>query len=144
LLRFDRSTVGSTSSLEATARLCYERADMSTETELRRSARWASAPGSSRSWWVPLGAVLVVGAYALATLIVLAVRGSLDLSDDLAKGVIGCTPALAALGAVFGFVGTRRGTLRGLAWIVVVLGAILALVSVAAVASVLLALRSFE
>ena len=111
----------------------------------RRGDRWAGdSPDGVRNWWVPVGGVLLLAAYGLATVIVLAVRGSLDLSDQLAKTVIGCTPALAALGAVCGFIGARRGTLRALAWIVVVLGAILVVVSIAAVAWILLAFRGFD
>jgi hypothetical protein len=120
-------------------------ANHAADTGSRRSDRWAAEPTSpSRNPWPPLAAVLVLAAYGLAAVVVSAARGSFELSDGMAKGVIAATPGLAALGSVVAFVGTRRPRLRALGWVVVVLGAILVLVSIAAVAWVLLAFRSFD
>jgi hypothetical protein len=91
-----------------------------------------------------VAALVVLAAYALAGLIVVAVRGSIELSDDAAKLVIACVPVLAGLGSVLGFIGARRSSMRALGWVVVVLGGVLVVVSVAAVAWVLLAFRSFD
>ncbi|MGZ4125032.1 MAG: hypothetical protein ACXVQU_05700 [Actinomycetota bacterium] len=115
------------------------------DTSARRSDRWSSAPDTgSGTLWVVTGAVLVLGGYALALLVVSAARDALDLSDEVGKVLLAATPALAGLGAVLAFVGTRRGSFRLVGWLVVVLGAALVLVSIAAVAWLLLVLRSFD
>jgi hypothetical protein len=114
------------------------------DADRRRSDRWATgSPVRSHNWWVPVASLLVLAAYGLAALIVAAVRDSLELPDEAAKLVIACVPALAGLGSVAGFVGSRRSSLRALAWVVVVLGAVLVVVSIAAVVWVLLAFRTF-
>jgi hypothetical protein len=111
----------------------------------RRADRWASeAPAGGRNWWVVVGAILVLAAYGLAAAVVSAARGTVDLSDDLGKLLLGLTPALAALGAVFGFIGTRRSTLRGLGWVVFVVGLLLVLATIAGIVWLMLVLRSFD
>jgi len=112
---------------------------------VRRSDRWSSEPPERRAnGWVLLGSLLVVGGYGLAIVVVSAARGSIDVSDELAKGLVATAPALAALGAAIGFIGTRRSSLRGLAWVVVAVGLVLVLATIAAIAWLLLVLRSFE
>jgi hypothetical protein len=54
------------------------------------------------------------------------------------------SPALGGLGAVFGFVGARRSSLRGLGWVVFVVGLLLVLATIAAIVWLMLVLRSFE
>jgi hypothetical protein len=91
-----------------------------------------------------VGAVLVLAAYALAFVVISAARGDLDLSDELSKILLGVAPALGALGAVLGFIGTRRSSLRGLGWVVFVVGLVLVLATLAAIVWLMLVLRSFD
>ena len=119
--------------------------DTRAESALRRSDRWSSEPaGAHRNWWVPVGAVLVLAGYGLAALVVRAALGEMELSDEAGKVLVAAAPAAAALGTALAFVGTRRTTLRVLAWIVLAVGLVLVLASIAAVAWVLLALRDFS
>jgi len=112
---------------------------------VRRSDRWSSeSPERGGNGWVLLGSLLVVAGYGFAIVVVSAARGSIDVSDQVAKALVATTPALAALGAALGVVGTRRSSLRGLAWVVVALGLVLVLATLAAIAWLLLVLRSFE
>jgi hypothetical protein len=113
--------------------------------EPRRSDRWSSeASRPERNGWVVLGTILVLAGYGLAFAVVSAARGSFDLPDDAAKALVAATPAVAGLGSALAFVATRRSSLRPLSWIVVVVGTILVLATIAVVAWLLLALRSFE
>ncbi len=91
-----------------------------------------------------MGAVLVLAAYGLAAAVVSVARGTIELSDDLGKLLLGLSPALGGLGAVFGFVGARRSSLRGLGWVVFVVGLLLVLATIAAIVWLMLVLRSFE
>ncbi len=121
-----------------------EGAEAETAT-VRRADRWSSEPPvRGRNWWVVVGALLVLAAYGLAVVVVSAARGELDLSDDLGKIFLGLTPALGGLGAVFGLVGTRHSSLRGLGWVVFVVGLLLVLATIAAIVWLMLVLRSFD
>jgi len=72
------------------------------------------------------------------------VKGNVEVGDDAGLALVGATPALAALGVALGLIGRRRGGLRWLAWIAIVLGVVLVIASIAVIAAVTLAFRTFS
>jgi hypothetical protein len=120
-------------------------ADTQPESGARRSDRWAAETAEpSGGGWAIAAVVLVLAGYGVAALVVAALEGSIDVGDDLALVLVAVAPSLGALGLGSGIVGARRRSLRWLAWIGIVLGALLVLATIAAVTAVVLAMRSFS
>jgi hypothetical protein len=113
------------------------------ESGARRSDRWAAEPaGSGVNWWAILGVLAVLAGYAAAALVVAVVKETVRMGDDAALALFGATPALGALGMTLGLVGRRREGVHWLAWLAIVLGAVLVLASLAAIVAVTVAFRT--
>lgn len=120
-------------------------AETQAENTPRRSDRWAAEPADAgANWWALLGILAVLCGYAVAVLVAAIVKGSVQVGDEAGLTFVGATPALAALGVALGLVGRRRDGLRWLAWLAVVLGALLVIASIAVVIVVTLAFRTFS
>jgi hypothetical protein len=113
------------------------------ETQTRRSDRWASEPSEpATNWWAVLAVLLALAGCGVAALVAAAVKGSVEIGDDAGLVLVGVAPSLGTLGVVLGIVGTRRGSLRWLAWLGVALGSVLVLVTIAAVTAVVVSMRT--
>jgi hypothetical protein len=120
-------------------------AETEAENGVRRSDRWAAEPAeASRNWWSVLGIVCVLAGYGVAASVAAIVKGTIEFGDDAGLVLVGTTPALGALGMTLGFVGRRRDGLHWLAWLAILLGAVLLIASIGAVVWVLLAFRTFS
>jgi hypothetical protein len=119
-------------------------ADTHSESNARRD-RWAAEPAASGvNWWAIVGVLAVLAGCAAAALVAAAVKETVQIGDDAALGLVGAAPALAALGVVLGLVGRRRDGLHWLAWLAIVLGAMLVIGSIAAIMAVTIAFRTFS
>ncbi len=87
------------------------------------------------------GFFAVAAGYFVAVAVAASARGSVALSDDAQIALVGAAPALGVLGSLLAFAGTRRPTLRAVSWLVLTLGVLLLIVTLAVVGMVLVALN---
>lgn len=116
-----------------------------TRADARRSDRWAAEPTeASANWWAILGVIVVLAGYGAAALVAAIVKGDVAFDDDVGLLLVGAAPSLAALGVVLGIVAARRDGLRWLAWMAILLGALLFVALVLVIGAVIIAFRSFS
>jgi hypothetical protein len=120
-------------------------AETQAENDPRRSDRWAVEPAEpGANWWAILGVVAVLAGFGASALVAAIVKGDVEFGDEAGLAFVGAAPALGGLGVVLGIVGARRDGLRWLAWIAILLGAVLVIAAIAAVVAVTVAFRTFS